>query len=151
MLTPLKFMGRDKRSHPLWLFQCRCGQKKVMRSDNGARSCGCSKRQPKTHGHAVGGRHSRTYVSWHGMRTRCLNPQSRDDHKYYWDYAVTICKRWNKFENFLADMGERPAGKSLDRFPNPWGNYKPSNCRWATPYEQTHNRRQSWLNRVSRT
>jgi len=59
--------------------------------------------------------------------------------------GIRICKRWRRFENFLADMGERPKGKSLDRFPNPAGNYTPKNCRWATPKEQAHNRRDNKL------
>jgi len=75
------------------------------------------------------------------MRRRCLNPRSTQ-YAYYGGRGVSICQRWETFENFLADMGERPNGRSLDRI-NPYGNYEPSNCRWATSFEQTHNRRQT--------
>lgn len=57
--------------------------------------------------------------------------------------SVEICERWNRFENFLADMGERPEGKTLDRI-NPFGGYTPENCRWATPKEQAANKRKTW-------
>ena len=59
--------------------------------------------------------------------------------KYYGELGVTVCGRWRVFENFLTDMGPRPTGRSLDRYPNPEGNYEPGNCRWATPRQQRHN------------
>ena len=71
------------------------------------------------------------------MRARCL----RHTHGDYYNYGargISICKRWDRFENFLADMGEAPPGMSLDRINNN-GGYKPSNCRWATPMQQTLN------------
>lgn len=79
-----------------------------------------------------------TYASWEAMKTRCTNPNS-DTFADYGGRGVTICERWLDFANFLADMGERPAGKTLDRWPNPAGNYEPGNCRWATKEEQQRN------------
>src|SRR5258708_3593459 len=91
------------------------------------------------HGHVLGGRATPTYRTWCSMRARCLNPNF---HKYksFGARGITICERWSKFENFLADMGERPEGKTLDRYPDKQGNYAPGNCRWATRSEQQRNR-----------
>lgn len=87
---------------------------------------------------------SPTYRIWQGMFARCGNPKT-DSFKYYGARGIKVCKRWLVFENFLADMGERPVGMSIDRFPNNDGDYKPNNCRWATPAEQMHNYRSNRL------
>lgn len=98
------------------------------------------------HGHSsrelTGAKESPTYRSWLSMRTRC-NGVGRDNADRYVDRGVTICERWNDFANFLADMGERPEGTTLDRWPNHAGNYEPGNCRWATPREQARNTRRN--------
>jgi hypothetical protein len=86
---------------------------------------------------------SRTKLSWNAMKDRCGWP----GHPKYADYGgagIKVCDRWlgkNGYKNFVADMGERPRGKTLDRYPDPAGNYEPDNCRWATPSEQSRNRR----------
>lgn len=94
------------------------------------------------HGHTNGRRKSPTWVSWQGMRDRCSNPRS-PRWKYYGGRGITVTPRWcgrMGFENFLADMGERPDGMSLDRI-DVDGDYCPENCRWSTPAEQVANRR----------
>lgn len=77
------------------------------------------------------------------MRQRCTNPKN----KQWEDYGgrgITVCARWDDFDTFLADMGPRPEGMSLDRIDNNKG-YSPDNCRWATRTQQNRNSRQAKL------
>jgi len=75
------------------------------------------------------------------MKKRCLN-HSNPRFKDYGGRGIKVCDRWMKFANFLSDMGERPKGLTLERMDND-GNYEPGNCRWATYFDQQHNKRGS--------
>jgi hypothetical protein len=106
---------------------------------------------PTRHGHGHSKEHGKspTYHSWENMLKRVRDP---NNHNYpdYGGRGITVCERWQGqlrgkrrfggFENFLADMGERPEGKTLDRI-DVNEDYEPGNCRWATVQEQRANRR----------
>ncbi len=89
-----------------------------------------------------GRRHTPEYNVWANMKQRCLNP----NHSRFKDYGgrgIKICDTWlRSFQLFYEDMGHRPVGTSLDRVNN-HGNYEPSNCRWATQFEQRLNTRRN--------
>ncbi len=126
-----------------WLCRCDCGETTTARSshlrEGATRSCGCGEGLTK-HGHgARGSRRSSEYTAWANMLARCERP----NHPSYPDYGargITVCERWHVFENFLADMGPKPGGLTLDRIEND-GNYEPGNCRWATYSQQNTNQR----------
>ena len=124
-----------------WSCQCACGSlHDVYEFDlKSGKSTKCERCAQHKHGHASGGVPSKTYTTWMCMKRRCSDPDV-NDYDRYGGSGVTVCERWHVFSNFLQDMGERPAGKILDRIRST-GNYEPGNCRWATPKESAANRR----------
>lgn len=122
-----------------WICKCDCGgsiRTRTSALNNGhAQSCGC-RRGGITHGHTKNRIITITFSTWQSMLMRCKS------HKSYAGKGIKVCDRWkHSFENFLADMGERPSLEhTLDRYPNAAGDYEPSNCRWATKVEQANNR-----------
>lgn len=106
-------------------------------------SCGCITKDrlanQGTHGHAKRGKQTRAYHIWNGMRSRCNNENS-PRYSYYGARGIYVDDRWDKFEQFLEDMGEPPDGHSLDRIDNS-GPYSKDNCRWADHKQQCGNTR----------
>ena len=98
------------------------------------------------HGHTSrlnGGKYSATYTSWQAVKARCNYPGRDADAKYV-NRGIAYDPAWSSFDQFLADMGDRPSGTTLDRIDNDKG-YGPGNCRWSTPTQQARNRRNTRL------
>lgn len=123
-----------KGGHKRWVCRCDCGNEVVAQSNSlrrgNQKSCGCLVR---THNLS----RSTTYRSWQMMWQRCTNVLNTN-YPRYGAKGISVCDRWRDFENFVADMGERPSGTSLDRVDGK-GDYEPGNCRWATRREQNVN------------
>lgn len=129
-------------------FKCSCGNEKLLRCDqvrsNQVFSCGCVNRfglGAKKHGLT----NTTEYTIWEGIIQRCGNPKNKA-YNNYGGRGIKVCDRWLEFENFLADMGNRPEGDyQLDRKENN-GPYSPENCRWVTRKENNRNKRNNkWV------
>ena len=139
--------GGDK---PRWQCRCDCGTKTITNGDclrrGVTQSCGCLQRERTGDAAKVSSRKhgmsaSPEYASWHGMKSRCLNPNATG-YKRYGGRGIKICQQWlDSFERFLADMGTRPSSAhTLDR-DDTNRDYTPANCRWSSKEEQANNRR----------
>ena len=130
---------------------CTCGRIKVLLTGNlgQTKSCGClaSERKSKRckhrppalrHGQGRPHRRSGAFVSYVSARNRCNNPRGKDYARYG---GAGVKFLFPDFESFFKELGDRPRGKTLDRFPNPAGNYELGNVRWASLAEQGKNRR----------
>lgn len=145
------YTAKTKPKRIYWVFKCECGSETIKRASSvlcgNTKSCGCLVKKNHgakiTHGHTIGlytkkQAMDKTYVTWSGMKQRCNNPK-HPGYKKYGARGINYCERWEKFENFLEDMGERPSREfSIDRIDGSKG-YSKENCRWATAKEQARN------------
>ena len=153
-LIVIQKTSRRKFHCIVWICKCNCGKIVAVNGFNlvqgSTKSCGCLndevRRQRglnrKIHGKSL----SKVYRAYRSMLDRCYNLNNKN-YPNWGGRGIKVCKRWlgkSGFINFYKDMGDPPRGTSLDRYPNnDTGNYKPSNCRWATQSEQCRNKRDS--------
>lgn len=127
-----------------WVVRCDCGIVKIVRGSalltGISKSCGCLAREMSSERATTHGRtNTFEHNVWLAMRRRCNDPK-HPRYARYGGRGISVCKRWEKFENFFADMGQCPfANGSIERKDNNKG-YTPSNCIWLPKSKQSKNR-----------
>jgi len=139
-LTVVAQAGRNNLKKVLWDCVCACGARTTVASGSlvtgNTTSCGCVLKEAITK-HGNSGKSS--YNTWRAMVRRCNNPEDKD-YGRYGGKGIRVCERWLTYENFVTDMGEPEGSQTLDR-KDPYGNYEPDNCRWASLSDQARNHR----------
>jgi len=133
-----------KSNRSTWICRCACGQTTQVRTKHlrggQTTSCGCFRREHQSkQAHRHGLWKTKAYSSWHCMMKRCYDPKDIS-YPNYGGRGIRVIDRWHDVRNFVADMGEPPAGHSIDRKDGNKG-YEPDNCRWAPKLKQNNNRR----------
>ena len=132
--------GRNDLKKVMWRCLCDCGKETVVPSGGlvtgNTTSCGCFLKEKIT---KHGGWKKASYNTWRAMMRRCNNPNDKD-YPRYGGAGVSVCERWHDYLSFAADMGEPVGSETLDR-KDPYGNYEPGNCRWASLPTQARNTR----------
>lgn len=140
-LTCISF-SHVENNRTMWDVRCACGQRLKLSKPHfhKFKSCGCK----RYHGKPDGRSHHPLYGRWHSMIQRCQSPDAVNFDRYG-ARGISVCRRWEKFENFLADMGPTfKPGLTLDRINGNKG-YSKANCRWATYAEQMRNARSTLM------
>jgi hypothetical protein len=136
----IEFAGRDSSRRGLWLYECKCGTRRIVKQSSliSGKSKSCGQHKGK-HGHCRGYKRTAIYRAWETMMARCYNPHNAS-YKDYGGRGIEVEKVWHDVERFIKDTSPKPKGKTLDR-PKNDENYGPNNWKWSTPKEQANNRR----------
>ena len=136
-----KLVAKDHAGKTQWRCLCKCGKSRVCITYELTSNLNALQSCRMCNWHIT---HKDAYISWCSARQRVYNTTSKD-YATYGKLGITMSSRWDKFTNFLDDMGDPPKDSitgerlSLDRIDNK-GNYELGNCRWATRSQQQLNK-----------